>query len=75
MENWQEIIENMRAAGCPEAEITDFVNCYENGDRKKSMKIISSCRKNILEHIHEEQRKIDRLDYLEYQIRKNEIDS
>ena len=71
MKQQQEIIENMKAAGCPESDIQSFVHCYESGELKKGMKIISNCRKDILDRIHEEQRKIDCLDYLEYQIKKD----
>ena len=70
MEGQQEIIENMQAAGCPETEISSFVACCESGELKKGMKILSGCRKEILARIHEEQRKIDCLDYLAYQIQR-----
>ena len=70
MKQQQEIIESMKAAGCSDTEIESFVKCYENGELKKGLKIISNCRKDILERIHGDQKKIDCLDYLEYQIKK-----
>ena len=70
MRTEQEIIENLKDAGCCEESIEDFMKCFRNGDMKKGMKVIESCRKDILSDTHEGQRKIDCLDYLAYQIVK-----
>ena len=66
-----DIIENLRDAGCDETEITSIMDCYKDGDRKKTEKLIAGCRKKQLERLHESQACIDRLDFLSYRLAKN----
>ena len=63
-------IQNMRDAGCSEETIQRFLLCYQANDVKGELKVLSSHRKNLLDHIHKEQKEIDCLDYLVYQIEK-----
>lgn len=65
-----EITETLLAAGCQEAEIGMIVSSIRKGDRKKTEKLIASCRKKQLDQLHESQACIDRLDYLSYQLEK-----
>lgn len=67
----KDIIENLRDAGCDETEITSIMDCYRDGDRKRTEKLIAVCRKKQLERLHESQACIDRLDFLSYQLAKN----
>ena len=72
MKDKDEIIENLKDAGCCEWDIANFLEQYRKGNLKNGMKIIECCRKEILANIHEEQRKIDCLDYLVYEINRDE---
>ena len=65
-----EITEMLLAAGCQKAEIGMIVSSIQKGDRKKTEKLIASCRKKQLDRLHESQACIDRLDYLSYQLEK-----
>ena len=65
-----EIRENLLDACCDNDETEAILSCISSGDTKKTTKLIASLRKRQLEVIHERQRYIDRLDYLEYQIGK-----
>ena len=65
-----EITETLQAAGCQEAEIGMIVSSIQKGDRKKTEKLIASCRKKQLDRLHKSQACIDRLDYLSYQLEK-----
>ena len=66
----KEIKENLLDACCNSEEKEAILSCISSGDTKKATKLIASLRKRQLEVIHERQRYIDRLDYLEYQIGK-----
>ena len=70
MQAENDIIENLRDAGCDENEIQKIVTCYRNGDYKKTEKLIAGCRKKQLEKLHESQACIDRLDFLVYRLAK-----
>lgn len=72
VERENEIRENLQDAGCSEVIIEDFMNCCRKGQIGRGMKMLAKCRQELLEDIHEGQRKIDCLDYLEYRIRKEE---
>ena len=70
MQAENDIIENLRDAGCDENEIQQILTCYRNGDSKKTEKLIAGCRKKQLEKLHESQVCIDRLDFLSYRLAK-----
>ena len=71
MKSEAEIMEGLRDAGCQEEDITSFMNCYRNDDLKRGLKVLDRCRRQLLERLHREQMKIDRLDYVLYQMQKN----
>lgn len=66
----QELIEILQDAGCAYEEIEQIVKCYQDGNKKGIEKMISMCRKNQLEKLHESQQCIDRLDFLSYKLEK-----
>lgn len=73
MNNKQEqkrTIQNMKDAGCSEDTIKRFLLCYEAGDIKGGLKVLSTHRQALLDAIHKGQKEIDCLDYLVYQIEK-----
>ena len=65
-----DITENLRDAGCDEAEIRSIVACSRRGDTPKAEKLTARCWKNQLKKLHEAQACIDRLDYLSYRLKK-----
>ena len=63
-----EIRENLLDAGCSETETKSILRSIINGNLKEAGKQIGICRKKQLERLHESQRCIDCLDYLNYRI-------
>ncbi|MDE6568966.1 MAG: hypothetical protein K2K70_14745 [Lachnospiraceae bacterium] len=61
-------IQNMKDAGCSEDTIKRFLICYEAGDIKGELKLLSNHRRALLDEVHKGQKEIDCLDYLVYQI-------
>ena len=66
-----ELLQNLHDAGCTPETITGFMRCVETGEAKKGLKLLEQQRRELLNGIHEGQRKLDCLDYLVYQMRKN----
>lgn len=62
----EEIRENLKDAGCTDQETECIVNCLSDNDTLQAQKLIETCRKKCLDSIHENQKNIDRLDYLSY---------
>ena len=71
MKSEAEIMEGLRDAGCPEEDILSFMKCYRNDDLKKGLKVLGRYRRSVLERLHGEQTKIDRLDYMVYQMQRS----
>ena len=63
-----EIRENLLDAGCSETEMRSILESICGGKLKEAGKQIEACRKKQLERLHESQRCIDCLDYLNYRI-------
>ena len=63
------IMENLLAAGCSEEMIGKFA---KGEDIEMQIKILSNYRKKLLDTIHEEQSKLDCLDYLIFTLKKEE---
>ena len=70
MQSEKEIRENLMDAGCSRSETESIMKCICSGDVKGAEKLIGTSRKKQLAQLHECQQRIDRLDYLSYQIRR-----
>ncbi|MCD7716259.1 MAG: hypothetical protein LUI39_07390 [Lachnospiraceae bacterium] len=66
------IIQNMKDAGRDDACIQEFLLEYRQGEKKKCDMFLSRHRRGLLEQLHQEQKKIDCLDYLRYQMKRQE---
>ncbi len=67
----EEMIQNMKDAGCDDACIQEFMKGYRQGEQKKCELLLSRYRRELLDQLHREQKKIDCLDYLSYQMKRN----
>ena len=67
----QETIQNLKDAGCDKATVEHFMKLGETGDTQEQLKLLSIHRKQLLHRVHREEKRIDCLDYLVYQIRKS----
>jgi hypothetical protein len=65
------ILKNLEDAGCEKHLIMDYIKCENNGRIQEQLCLLTKYRKVLLERIHEEQSRIDCLDYLIYKIKTN----
>lgn len=66
----ESIIQNLRDAGCDEKTIAAFLECIRNGREPESLRLLKKQRSHLLDIVHQEEKKIDCLDYLVYQMQK-----
>jgi len=69
-ESLESIIQNLKDAGCDSEIIEKFMADLQKGKEENSLKRLAVHRKNLLDSLHREQKCIDCLDYLVYQMRK-----
>ncbi len=62
------IIQNLKDAGCDTETIERFMSDLRKGDEKSSLKCLNIHRRKLLASLHKEQKCIDCLDYLVYQM-------
>jgi len=65
------ITQNLRDAGCQENFIKGFLASLIQDTPAEQERMLEKERRCILEKIHEEQRKLDRFDYLRYALKKS----
>lgn len=56
--------------GFTRGQIKDFMNKYKNHELKEMLYFLEIHRRKILDGVHQEQKKIDYLDYLVYSLKK-----
>ena len=66
----ENLIQNLKDAGCCEKMICDFMECFDKADIDRQIALLELHRDDLLDNVHSEERKISCLDYLLYQIRK-----
>lgn len=59
--------QNLKDAGCSDEMAEEYLSCEEQGLTGKQVNMLTMHRCNLVENMHQEQRKIDCLDYLIYQ--------
>lgn len=67
------IIQNLKDAGCSPDTISDFMEDMEVGKTAEGLKLLAVHRRSLLDQLHEEQKRIDCLDYLVWQMEKTGI--
>lgn len=66
------IIQNLKDAGCCPEKIECFMKEYRNNQKADSLKLLAAHRRELLDNLHREQKCIDCLDYLVYDIEKQD---
>lgn len=66
------VIQNLKDAGCAQEVIDCCMVCLEKGKKNELLKRLAEHRDDLLNRVHEEEKHIDCLDYLVYQIRRCE---
>lgn len=69
-ESSESIIQNLKDAGCDSETIENVMVDLQKGKEENGLKRLAVHRKNLLDSLHREQKCIDCLDYLVYQMRK-----
>ena len=67
------IIQNLKDSGCNSEIIESFVANLRTKKYSEGMKLLAAHRRRLLEELHREQRQIDCLDYLVFQIKKENL--
>lgn len=70
MKNQEAVIQNLKDAGCKTEQVEAFLEIGREGDVKRQMKLLERHRQALLEAMHQEQRRIDCLDYLLFQMKR-----
>lgn len=64
------IVQNLKDAGCTRQMIEDFMICFDKNQKEKQLALLAAQRRELLNKVHVEEKKISCLDYLIYQIEK-----
>lgn len=67
----EQIVRNLKDAGCDETQIEAFIKCAKQEDVKKQILFLKCQRCSLLEELHDAQKRIDCLDYLIYTLNKS----
>lgn len=71
MNKFSAVIQNLRDAGCDESFITKYIDLQSKGKLAQQFNLLNCHRCGLLTSLHEQQRKLDCLDYLIYQTNKS----
>ena len=66
----QAVIQNLKDAGCDARTVERFVELEEEGKTREQLDLLANHRRQLLERVHKEEKRIDCLDYLVYQMQK-----
>ncbi len=66
----QKMIQNLKDAGCDPKTVEQFMELGEEGKTKEQLHLLSVHRRRILDRLHREEKRLDCLDYLVYQMQK-----
>ncbi|OUO78616.1 hypothetical protein B5F53_10035 [Blautia sp. An249] len=64
----QAITQNLKDAGCDSEMITEFFD--KSGKKDEQLKMLAVQRTRLLDRVHKEEKRINCLDYLVYQMTK-----
>ena len=66
----QALLDNLEDAGCGPEVTKRFLTLEKTGQHQEQLKLLSEHRRHLLDCLHREERRIDCLDYLVYQLEK-----
>lgn len=67
-----EIIQNLKDAGCDQATIQIFLSDLYGGEEARGLRLLEKHRRTLLDVLHREQKRIDCLDYLLFMLQKRQ---
>lgn len=66
----QAVVQNLEDAECDSQTVEQFMELKKEGKAMEQLNLLSMHRKCLLDRVHAEEKRIDCLDYLVYQIKK-----
>ena len=69
-ETTQALLDNLEDAGCGPEFAKRFLALERSGQYREQLRLLSDHRRQLLDCLHQEERRIDCLDYLVYQLEK-----
>lgn len=66
----QAMIQNLKDAGCSVQTVDQFLMLEAEGKAAEQLQLLALHRRRLLTRVHREEKRIDCLDYLVYQIQK-----
>lgn len=66
----QQLLQNLQDAGCTDQMIQQYFRLREAGRTKEQICLLFRHRATLLDRLHQDQKQIDCLDYLIFQIRE-----
>lgn len=70
IENAVMVVQNLEDAGCDGDTVKQFMELVEAGEEKAQLKLLEKHRSVLLDKLHINERQIDCLDYLIFQMKK-----
>lgn len=67
----QGVIQNLKDAGCDAETVERFLSLMERERTAEQLALLADHRRRLLDKVHQEERRIDCLDYLVYQMNKD----
>ncbi len=74
MESPDSVIQNLEDAGCDSETAAQFTELGMAGNRQDQLKLLEQHRNSLLKKVHKNEKRIDCLDYLVFQMNKEEKD-
>lgn len=68
----EDIRQSLKDAGCTAEFIQRYMHLWERGTPQDRARLLDHQRRELLDGIHTEQKKLDCLDYLRYRLQKQE---
>lgn len=72
--SYDDIIQNLKDAGCKEDIIQSFMEKLQSGKQMQGIQLLQQHRCGLLNNLHKDQSRIDCLDYLLFMIKKQNTD-
>ena len=67
------VLQNLKDAGFTDEMVEKFMDLQDSEDEEQQIQLLSGHRKHLLEKLHREEKRIDCLDYLLYQMNQKAV--
>lgn len=72
MDQENALIQNLEDAGCTADFIKNFMTKWNHGKKNEELRLLETHRRSLLDTLHQDQKRIDCLDFLVYQLQKTD---